>query len=69
LIATAAGNSAAALVDPSVSAAPAHAPVVAPVELDRAGTDPNDIMVFFGEIDRACSSFGEGQLAPPVASV
>jgi phenylpyruvate tautomerase PptA (4-oxalocrotonate tautomerase family) len=37
--------------------------------LDRAGTDPNDIMVFFGEIDRASSSFGGGQLAPPVASV
>jgi hypothetical protein len=31
LIATAAGNSAAALVDPSVPAAPAQAPVVAPV--------------------------------------
>jgi hypothetical protein len=37
--------------------------------LDGAGTDPNDIMVFFGEIDRASSSFGGGQLAPPVASV
>jgi phenylpyruvate tautomerase PptA (4-oxalocrotonate tautomerase family) len=34
-----------------------------------AGTDPNDIMVFFEEIDRANSSFGGGQLAPPVASV
>jgi phenylpyruvate tautomerase PptA (4-oxalocrotonate tautomerase family) len=37
--------------------------------LDAAGTDPNDIMVFFGEIDRASSSFGGGRLAPPVASV
>jgi hypothetical protein len=37
--------------------------------LERAGTDPNDIMVFFGEIDRASSSFGGGRLAPPVASV
>jgi phenylpyruvate tautomerase PptA (4-oxalocrotonate tautomerase family) len=37
--------------------------------LDGAGTDPNDIMVFFGEIDRASSSFGGGRLAPPVASV
>jgi hypothetical protein len=37
--------------------------------LDGAGTDPNDIMVFFGEIDRANSSFGGGQLAPTVASV
>jgi phenylpyruvate tautomerase PptA (4-oxalocrotonate tautomerase family) len=36
--------------------------------LDRAGTDPNDIMVFFGEIDRASSSFGGGRLAPPVAN-
>jgi phenylpyruvate tautomerase PptA (4-oxalocrotonate tautomerase family) len=36
--------------------------------LDGAGTDPNDIMVFFGEIDRTNSSFGGGQLAPPVAS-
>jgi phenylpyruvate tautomerase PptA (4-oxalocrotonate tautomerase family) len=34
--------------------------------LDRAGTDPNDIIVFFGEIDRASSSFGGGRLAPPV---
>ena len=32
-----------------------------------AGTDPNDIMVFFGEIDRANSSFGGGRVAPPVA--
>jgi phenylpyruvate tautomerase PptA (4-oxalocrotonate tautomerase family) len=36
--------------------------------LDCAGTDPNDIMVFFGEIDRASSSFGGGRLAPPVAT-
>jgi len=34
--------------------------------LDRAGTDPNDIMVLFGEIDRTSSSFGGGRLAPPV---
>jgi phenylpyruvate tautomerase PptA (4-oxalocrotonate tautomerase family) len=37
--------------------------------LASAGTDSNDIMVFFGDIDRANSSFGGGQLAPPVASV
>ena len=37
--------------------------------LGAAGTDPNEIIVFFGEIDRAGSSFGGGQLAPPVASV
>jgi phenylpyruvate tautomerase PptA (4-oxalocrotonate tautomerase family) len=32
--------------------------------LQAAGTDPNDVMVFFGEIDRASSSFGGGRLAP-----
>jgi phenylpyruvate tautomerase PptA (4-oxalocrotonate tautomerase family) len=37
--------------------------------LDGAGTDPNDIMVFFGEIDRTSSSFGGGRLAAPVATV
>ncbi|AEU38769.1 tautomerase family protein [Granulicella mallensis] len=36
--------------------------------LADAGTDPNDVMVFFGEIDRASSSFGGGRLAPPVAT-
>lgn len=34
--------------------------------LDLIGVDPNDVMVFFGEIDRASSSFANGQLAPPV---
>jgi phenylpyruvate tautomerase PptA (4-oxalocrotonate tautomerase family) len=34
--------------------------------LDAVGVDRNDVMVFFGEIDRASSSFGNGQLAPPV---
>jgi phenylpyruvate tautomerase PptA (4-oxalocrotonate tautomerase family) len=34
--------------------------------LQAAGTDPNDVMVFFGEIDRASSSFGGGRLAKPV---
>ena len=34
--------------------------------LQAAGTDPNDVMVFFGEIDRASSSFGGGRLALPV---
>ena len=38
-------------------------------KLDGAGTDPNDVMVFFGEIDRVSSSFGGGRLAPPVAAV
>ena len=34
--------------------------------LQVAGTDPEDVMVFFGEIDRSNSSFGSGRLAPPV---
>ena len=34
--------------------------------LQAAGTDPNDVMVFYGEIDRASSSFGGGRTAPPV---
>jgi hypothetical protein len=34
--------------------------------LQAAGTDQNDVMVFFGEIDRASSSFGGGRTAPPV---
>jgi hypothetical protein len=34
--------------------------------LQTAGTDPNDVMVFFGEIDRASSSFGGGRPASPV---
>jgi phenylpyruvate tautomerase PptA (4-oxalocrotonate tautomerase family) len=37
--------------------------------LDGAGTDPNDVMVFFEEIDRANSSFGGGRLAPPVSRI
>jgi hypothetical protein len=35
-------------------------------KLGEAGVDPNDIMVFFLETDRASGSFG-GQSAPPVA--
>jgi hypothetical protein len=34
--------------------------------LQAGGTDPDDVMVFFGEIDRLNSSFGGGRLAPPV---
>jgi phenylpyruvate tautomerase PptA (4-oxalocrotonate tautomerase family) len=34
--------------------------------LEATGTDPNDVMVFFGEIDRLNSSFGGGRLALPV---
>jgi hypothetical protein len=36
-------------------------------KLGEAGIDPNDIMVFFSETDRASGSFGGGQFAPPVA--
>lgn len=42
--------------------------LVALVEkLGEAGIDPNDIMVFFLETDRANGSFGGGQFAPPAA--
>jgi phenylpyruvate tautomerase PptA (4-oxalocrotonate tautomerase family) len=34
--------------------------------LQTAGTDPNDVMVFFSEIDRVNSSFGGGRRAQPV---
>jgi phenylpyruvate tautomerase PptA (4-oxalocrotonate tautomerase family) len=34
--------------------------------LQAAGTDPEDVMVFFGEIDRSNSSFGGGRFPPPV---
>jgi hypothetical protein len=36
-------------------------------KLGQDGLDPNDIMVFFLETDRASGSFGGGQFAPPVA--
>ena len=36
-------------------------------KLGKAGNDPNDIMVFFLETDRANGSFGGGRFAPPVA--
>ena len=35
-------------------------------KLGEAGVDPNDIMVFFLETDRANGSFGDGRFAPPV---
>jgi hypothetical protein len=41
--------------------------VAAQVEkLGEAGIDPNDIVVFFLETDRASGSFGAGRFAPPV---
>jgi hypothetical protein len=36
-------------------------------KLGEAGIDPNDIMVFFLETDRASGSFGGGRFAPPAA--
>lgn len=36
-------------------------------KLGEAGIDPNDIMVFFLETDRASGSFGGGRFTPPVA--
>jgi hypothetical protein len=36
-------------------------------KLGEAGVDPNDIMVFFLESDRASGSFGGGQFASAVA--
>ena len=36
-------------------------------KLGEAGIDPNDIMVFFLETDRANGSFGGGRFAPPIA--
>jgi hypothetical protein len=36
-------------------------------KLGEAGIDPNDIIVFFLEIDRASGSFGGGRRAPPIA--
>jgi hypothetical protein len=36
-------------------------------KLGEAGIEPNDIMVFFLETDRASGSFGGGRFAPPVA--
>jgi hypothetical protein len=41
--------------------------VVALIEkLGETGIDPNDIMVFFLETDRASGTFGGGRFAPPV---
>jgi hypothetical protein len=42
--------------------------VIALVEkLGEVGIDPNDIMVFFLQTDRASGSFGGGRFSPPVA--
>ena len=56
------------LVSSGTDADRKRALVAALVEkLGGAGIDPNDIMVFFLEVDRASGSFGGGQFAPPVA--
>jgi hypothetical protein len=55
------------LVSSGTEAKQKHALLAALVaRLGAIGVDPNDIMVFFGEIDRASSSFANGQLAAPV---
>jgi hypothetical protein len=44
-----------------------HALLAALIDrLEVVGVDRNDVMVFFGEVDRASSSFANGELAPPV---
>lgn len=37
-------------------------------KLGEAGIEPNDVMVFFMETDRASGSFGGGQFASPVVT-
>ncbi len=55
------------LVSSGTEAKQKHALLAALIaRLDRVGVDKNDVMVFFGEVDRASSSFGNGKLAPPV---
>jgi hypothetical protein len=55
------------LVSSGTEAKQKHALLAALIaRLDMVGVDKNDVMVFFGEVDRASSSFGNGKLAPPV---
>jgi phenylpyruvate tautomerase PptA (4-oxalocrotonate tautomerase family) len=55
------------LVSSGTEAKQKHALLAALIaHLDMVGVDKNDVMVFFGEVDRASSSFGNGELAPPV---
>ncbi|MDR3534737.1 MAG: tautomerase family protein [Rhodopila sp.] len=55
------------LVSSGTEAKQKHALLAALIaRLDMIGVDKNDVMVFFGEVDRASSSFGNGKLAPPV---
>ena len=55
------------LVSSGTEAKQKHALLAALIaRLEMVGVDKNDVMVFFGEVDRASSSFGNGQLAPPV---
>jgi hypothetical protein len=58
------------LVSSGTEAKQKHALLAALIaRLDMIGVDKNDVMVFFGEVDRASSSFGNGKLAPPVVIV
>ena len=55
------------LVSSGTEAKQKHALLAALIaRLEMVGVDKNDVMVLFGEVDRACSSFGNGDLAPPV---
>ena len=55
------------LVSSGTEAKQKHALLAALIaRLVMIGVDKNDVMVFFGEVDRASSSFGNGTLAPPV---
>jgi hypothetical protein len=55
------------LVSSGTQAKQKHALLAALIaRLEMVGVDKNDVLVFFGEVDRASSSFGNGKLAPPV---
>jgi hypothetical protein len=55
------------LVSSGTEAKQKHALLAALIaRLDMVSVDKNDVIVFFGEVDRASSSFGNGKLAPPV---
>jgi hypothetical protein len=58
------------LVSSGTEANQKHALLAALIaRLDMASVDKNDVMVFLGEVDRASSSFGNGNLAPPVVVI
>jgi Tautomerase enzyme len=55
------------LVSSGTEAKQKHALLAALIaRLEGVGVDKNDVMILFGEVDRASSSFGNGKLASPV---